>query len=148
MSRKSKRPFDTKAESLLKSSTFFVDRCLGRSVGLALREAGLQVELHADHFADDADDETWIGVVGKRGWVVLTKDKAIRTRPVELHAVVVAKVRMFRLSSGNMKGEEMARLFVENRLKMGRFIKEHPAPFIARVSPSGVALIYPSKSES
>jgi hypothetical protein len=67
---------------LLETSTFFVDRCLGKSVGIALQQAGLRVEFHADHFADDADDATWISVVGQRGWIVLTKDKAIRTRPV------------------------------------------------------------------
>ncbi len=132
--RKSRKPSGTKAELLLEASTFFVDRCLGRSVGVALQESGLQVEFHADHFADDADDETWISAVGERGWIVLTKDKAIRTRPVELQAVITAKVRMFRLSSGNMTGEEMGRVFVDNRLNMGRFMKRHPPPFIARVS--------------
>lgn len=79
---------------------------------------------------------------------MLTKDKAIRRRTVELQAVVDAHVRMFSLSSGNMTGAEMASVFVENCLKMARFIKNHPAPFIARVSRKGVALAYPSKSES
>ena len=143
--RKSRKPSGTKAELLLEASTFFVDRCLGRSVGVALRQAGLQVEFHADHFADDAADETWISEVGQRGWIVLTKDKAIRTRPVELQAVIAAKVRMFRLSSGNMTGEDMGRIFVDNRLKMGRFLKNHPPPFIARVSASGVAMVYPAE---
>jgi hypothetical protein len=147
MGRKSKKPSDTKAESLLKSSTFFVDRCLGRGVGIALRESGLNVEFHADHFADDADDQTWISEVGRRGWVVLTKDKAIRTRPVELQAVVAAKVRMFSLSSGNMTGAQMAEIFVANRLKLGRFIKKHSPPFIARVSAAGVGVVYPSEAK-
>jgi predicted nuclease of predicted toxin-antitoxin system len=145
MPRKSRKPSGTKAELLLSSSTFFVDRCLGRQVGLALRQSGLTVEFHADHFADDADDETWLSEVGKRGWVVLTKDKAIRTKPVELNAVKAAKIRMFSLSSGNMTGEQMASVFVANRLSMGRFIKKHPPPFIARVSASGVAIVYPTE---
>ena len=144
MPRKSRKPSGTKAEWLLSTCTFFVDRCLGKSVGIALRDAGLNIEFHADHFADDADDETWISDVGQRGWVVLTKDKAIRTRPVELRAVEAAKVRVFNLSGGNLTGAEMARIFVDNRLKIGRFIKNHPAPFIARVSASGVALVYPA----
>jgi PIN like domain len=147
MGRKLKKPSGTKAELLLSESTFFIDRCLGKGVGAALREAGLRVEFHADHFPDDADDQTWILEVGRRGWVVLTKDKAIRTRPVEVHAVESAKVRMFRLSSGNMKGAEMARVFVDQRLSMGRFIKKHPPPFIARVSASGVMLVYPIKPD-
>lgn len=141
--RKSKKPSGTKAESLLEASTFFVDRCLGKSVGVALCQCGLKVESHSDHFKDDVADEVWISEVGRHGWIVITKDKAISRRPVELQAVVAANVRMFSLSSGNMTGDEMASAFVDNRLKMGRFIKDHPAPFIARVSKSGVALVYP-----
>jgi predicted nuclease of predicted toxin-antitoxin system len=129
---------------LVDTSTFFVDRCLGRNVGFALRQSGLHVEFHADHFADDANDETWISEVGQRGWVVLTKDKSIRKKPAELQAVVAAKVRMFTLSGGNLTGAEMARVLVDNRLNMGRFINNHSAPFIARVSKSGVALVYPA----
>ena len=91
MGRKSKRPSGTKAELLLNDSTFFVDRCLGTYVGLELRASGLLVEFHADHFADDTDDQTWISEVGRRGWVVLTKDKAISRRPVEVHAVEAAR---------------------------------------------------------
>lgn len=147
MPKKSKKSSVTKAESLLNTSTFFLDRCLGTGVGIALREAGLKIEFHQDHFAEDADDETWITEVGQRGWVVLTKDKAIRRKPIELLAVQVANVRMFSLSSGNLTGEEMGRVFVQNRLNMGRFIKNHPAPFIARVTARGVALIYPTKTE-
>ena len=146
--RKSKKPSGTKAESLLEASTFFVDRCLGKSVGVALRQCGLKVEFHSDHFDDDAADEVWISEVGRRGWIVVTKDKAIRRRAVELQAVVDANVRMFSLSSGNMTGEEMASVFVDNRLKMGRFIKGHPPPFIARVTRSGVVLAYPAKTDS
>ena len=84
--------------------------------------------------------------MGKRGWVVLTKDKAIRTWPVELRAVEAAKVRLSNLSGGNLTGAEMVRILVDNRLKIGRFIKNQPAPFIARVSASGVALVYPAGS--
>lgn len=146
--RRSRKPSGTKAESLLESSTFFVDRCLGKGVGIALNEAGLKVEFHADHFADDAADEVWIAEVGRRGWIVLTKDKAIRRRDAELQAVVDAGVRMFTLSGGNMTGKEMEGVFVANRLKMGRFLKDHLPPFIARVSRSGIVRVYPRKSEA
>ena len=147
MPKRSKKSSVTKAESLLKTSTFFLDRCLGTGVGIALQKAGLKVEFHQDHFAEDADDETWITAVGQRGWVVLTKDKAIGRKPIELQAVQVANVRMFSLSRGNMTGEDMGRVFVENLLNMGRLIKKHPAPFIARVTARGVVLVYPTKNE-
>ena len=54
---------------------FFVDRSLGRRIiPDALRAANAQVELHDDHFPQDARDQTWLAEAGKRGWVVLTKD--------------------------------------------------------------------------
>jgi PIN like domain len=62
--RKSRKSSGAKAELLFSTSTFLVDTCLGRSVGFALREAGLNVEFHKDHFPGDADDETWISEVG------------------------------------------------------------------------------------
>ena len=50
---------------------FFVDRSLGgHVVAQALREAGEQVEVHDDHFARDATDETWLAEVGAKGWIV------------------------------------------------------------------------------
>jgi hypothetical protein len=58
MSRQSRKPSGTKAESLLKESTFFADRCLGTKFAESLRTSGLRVELHAEHFDDNADDET------------------------------------------------------------------------------------------
>ncbi len=147
MARKSKKSSGTKAESLLNDSTFFIDRCLGTQLGHDLRASGLNVEFHADHFADDADDQTWISEVGQRGWVVLTKDKAISRRPLELRAVETARVRMFTLATGNMTGEQMAKVFAAQRLSMGRMIKKCPPPFIARVSATGVVLVYPVKSK-
>ena len=145
MSRKSRKPSVTKAESLLSDGTFFVDRCLGTHVSNALQEAGLRVERHATHFAEDADDATWLSDVGSRGWIVLTKDKAISSKPVELEAVKRANIRMFALSGQGMTGEQMARAFTDNLRKMGRIIKNNPPPFIARVYANGVALIFPRR---
>ena len=77
------------------STVFFTDRDLGKQFPALLRNAGISVEGHADHFLDDAKDEDWIVEVGKRGWVVLTHDKRIRYKPNELAAVKAAGIAMF-----------------------------------------------------
>jgi PIN domain nuclease of toxin-antitoxin system len=60
------------------SLVFFVDRSLGRHViPDALRASNAQVELHDTHFPEDAQDRVWLAEAGKRGWVVLTKDKRL-----------------------------------------------------------------------
>jgi hypothetical protein len=141
--KKSKKPSGTKAERLLSQTVFFVDYSLGKHVAEVLRAAGLTVHFHTDCFAEDAEDNDWIGQVGERGWIVLTKDKSIRRVASEREAVIRANVGMFTLASGNMTGEEMAAIFRDNRLDMARFILRNSPPFIASVTRTGVTLVHP-----
>jgi|GEM_PF-3415894 len=57
--------------------TWFVDRALGKRMVRALRDDGCSVEWHGDHFEDTAEDPVWISYAAARGWVILTKDKAV-----------------------------------------------------------------------
>jgi uncharacterized protein with PIN domain len=61
--------------------TFFLDRQLGRhKMSGILRIAALNVEIHDDHFEQDAPDEEWLMVAGQKGWIVVTRDEQIRYR--------------------------------------------------------------------
>src|SRR5438094_509593 len=106
--KKSKKHSATSTGQPAEKPTFFIDRSLGRFVAQKLREAGATVEHHDVHFAENTPDVQWLEVVGARGWIVLTKDKAIRRDPLERRAVEAAKLRFFTLTSGNMTGEQMA----------------------------------------
>jgi uncharacterized protein with PIN domain len=113
--KRSKRPSvassGSKPPELL---VFFLDRSLGRKiVAQALRAAGATVEVHDDHYAPDAKDEDWLVEVGRRGWIVLTKDDRIRYRATERMALMSAKVRTFVLTSSQLQGSEMAAAFVK-----------------------------------
>ncbi|MEZ5614602.1 MAG: hypothetical protein R3E35_05245 [Rhodocyclaceae bacterium] len=58
---------------------FFIDRSLGRKqVAEAFREVGGTVEVHDNHFPQTTPDVDWLAEVGRRGWVVLSKDDRIR----------------------------------------------------------------------
>jgi predicted nuclease of predicted toxin-antitoxin system len=119
-------------------SVFFLDRSLGKKkVAQALREAGVVVEVHDDHFPVDAQDQVWLREVGRHGWVVLTKDRKIRYRKVESTALLQEGVRAFVLTAGEIRGEEVARIFVTSLPKILRFVRRHRAPFIAALSRSG-----------
>ena len=141
--RKSRKPSGTRAESLLSETVFLADECLGKGLPSELRAAGLAVETFQDHFSGDTLDTDWLPIAGERGWVVLTKDKAIRKNPLEIQAVIVSRVRMFTLTNGNMTGAEMTQLFLNNRRDMGRFLKKYNAPFIVSITRSGLNLVYP-----
>ena len=103
--------------------------------------AGARIELHKDHFRDDAPDVEWLGEVGKRGWVVLTKDDAIRRNPLELNALLAGKVRAFILTSGNMTGEEMANVLVGHLNRIERLARKRRGPFVALVTKSSVKAV-------
>lgn len=117
---------------------FFIDRSLGKHiVAGALRQAAAQVEVHDDHFPKDAPDTEWLEESGQRKWIVLTKDKRMRHRILEVATIAKARVRVFALTAQDLQGSEMAAIFVKALPKMSRFALGNPAPFIATVSKSG-----------
>lgn len=110
--------------------TFFIDRSLGRGVGLTLRKAGALIELHDDHFKQDAPDEEWLAEAGAKNWAVFTKDKKIRYRPIERDALLAANLRVFVLAgSGNLTGEQMGQLILAHLRRIERLARKHEAPF-------------------
>jgi hypothetical protein len=80
--------------------TFFTDRDLGLRFPEILREAGLRVERHADHFAPTCPDEEWLRAIAARGWVAVTHDARIRYKPNELAAVIAHDVTLPQASHG------------------------------------------------
>ncbi len=69
------------------SLIFFVDGSLGQKViAEKLRGTGVNVEIHDDHFSQNARDQDWLSDVGKRGWMSLRKMTAFVTdQPNWLH---------------------------------------------------------------
>ena len=113
---------------------FFVDRALGKiHVPDALRNVGEAVEIHDDHFSQNALDTDWLPIVAVRGWVVLTADKKIGHRHLEMLAVEQSLARVFVLVSGNITGPDMARIFVDAINPIKRFLLLNEGPFIAKV---------------
>ena len=109
-----------------------------------LRSAGADVRVHDDLFEQDETDERWLSEVGRRGWVVLTKDSRIRYRSLERDALINAGVRAFVLTARDMTGHEMGESFVRALARMIAFARRVRGPFIARVSRTGtVAIVHP-----
>lgn len=117
---------------------FFVDESLGNKViANALRKESVIVKIHNDYFPPGAKDEEWLLSVGKKGWIILTKDKRIRYRNIEKHAVRDANASIFTLLKGDLKAIEMANIFIKALPKIKIFISNHRPPFIAKVTKSG-----------
>jgi predicted nuclease of predicted toxin-antitoxin system len=124
---------------------FLIDRCLGTKLADSLRNVGATVEIHDAQFDRDINDVDSLKIVGERNWVVLTKDKKIASRPLELLAVAQGDVRLFALVDGDVRGVVVAQAFVNALENMQRFIRGNQAPFIAKVYQSG--LVKPCKNK-
>lgn len=128
--------------------TFFIDRCLGkRRIIDVLQPLGLNLEVHDDHFAQTTLDIEWLPEIGKRGWVILTKDAAIARRPLERQAVAQANCQMFMLASQNLSSKAMAEAFRVAMPAIEKFLIENPAPFIAKVYRDGTVEMYKTATD-
>jgi predicted nuclease of predicted toxin-antitoxin system len=117
---------------------FFLDACLGKHrIASELQAAGESVIVHDDHFPQGTQDEIWLEEVGKKGWVVLTKDDNIRYHKTERESVSKAGAAVFIMPRGNLKAEVMAAILVKALPRIKRFLASHARPFIARLTSRG-----------
>src|ERR1051325_4441885 len=95
------------------SLTFLRDHQIGRfQVAAALRAIGARVEVHLDHFAGNTPDAQWIPEIGRRDWVLITKDQDIRRNPLERAAYESAKLRGFIVTGKDMTGEQLGNFWL------------------------------------
>ncbi len=100
------------------------------------------MEVHDDLFPQNAEDTAWLPVVAQKGWIIVTNDSKIGNRQLELLAVRNSKARVFVLVSGQIKGEDMASIFVGALDSMKKVVAQHPGPFIAKVYKNGTVKIW------
>lgn len=118
--------------------TLFIDRdTWSYLLDRELRKAGIPFVAHRDMFQPSAPDPEWIAEVGRRGWLVVTRDKNIRRRPNELRAVRDAGVHMFALTSGNLSAADTAAIIIKAWPAIRREATQTPAPALFSVSRSG-----------
>jgi hypothetical protein len=121
----------------LREHTFFTDRDLGKRFPELLRDAGFQVEAHAERFseaaaADSVPDTAWLPLVGRHGWVLLTHDRAMRYTSRERDAIMKHGVRAFMLI-GTRQAQEHAENFIRSWHLVERALRRQRSPFIAKL---------------
>jgi predicted nuclease of predicted toxin-antitoxin system len=111
--------------------TFFLDRALESYVLRdALKALGGRVQMHRDHFREDAEDVDWLPVIARREWVILSKDQF---NWLERRAIRNAKGRAFLLVRGELSGQEQASIICKALPKMLRILDLTPQPFMAKI---------------
>ena len=119
----------------------FIDRCAWSiRLGEALKAKGIKFTPHHEHFEQACPDVDWLPVVGKNGWVVITRDKNIRRKPNELQAFKNNDVLAIVLSSGSSSqasAADTAELVVRLYPKLMRKIQAVKPPAMLTVTLMG-----------
>lgn len=100
-----------------------------------LAAAGYDIRPWYEHFAGEEDVE-WLPAIGARDWVLLTKDKDIRRRPLEIDAILNSHVRAFVLTATELRREEQAEIFLKAMPKILRICRRL-GPFIYNITRMG-----------
>ena len=101
-----------------------------------LREEGHRAHVQRDTFGSGTKDVEWLPEVGARRWILITKDKQIRKREIELRALRQAGVRAFVLTTAGLTGEAQARVLKAALPAMLRLLRRPAKAFVARVTAS------------
>jgi hypothetical protein len=92
-----------------------------------------RVELHGSHYAQNCPDHIWIPDAARRGWIVLSCDKAIRRSPELCEAVERSKAKVFFMGKGGRRGEDYMSVIGVARHRILRMAKQNAGPFFARI---------------
>jgi predicted nuclease of predicted toxin-antitoxin system len=107
-------------------------------VAEALRDAGMQVMTHGEIFAPDAPDQDWLSFAGERGYIVLTKDRRIRRKLLEIEAIKQARVRAVILTVKGAKGAEIAGVILKALPRIVRSVADREGPCIFTLTKAGL----------
>lgn len=125
---------------------FFTDRSLGdHEVPGALRAAGWEVismrERYGSVTAQRLADIDWIRDATHAGEVLLTGDKAIAKRPIEVRAVVNAGARVFALGNSQLTGSQKAERLLAHETGIFRRAHTTGGPYVISVTGHGLVTL-------
>jgi hypothetical protein len=113
-------------------ATYFLDRTHGRKVlPEYLRSCGMQVMVHADHFAQEEIDPVWIAECARRNWTVITGDRRIEKVPENREAVIQSGCKVFLLTDSNSKPLIWASAIIVAAERMRQLVARHDGHFFA-----------------
>jgi hypothetical protein len=116
----------------------FLDRSIPRPVADALKCVREDVLWLEDEFGHDTPDTIWLPAVGARGWLVIVRDKRIRTRPGERRALIAGRVGCFALTQKQaLTPWQYLRLIVPALDQMEGIFATVPRPFLYALNGQG-----------
>jgi len=116
----------------------FVNGSIPRSAADELTKIGKDAKWKGELFPLDTKDPVWLRAAGVNGWLVITRDKHIRSRPGEREAIMTHSVGCFILTYRNdLKRDEISRVVLDSIDAIEEKFRTTPRPFIYTVSKDG-----------
>jgi hypothetical protein len=116
----------------------FVDGSIPRSVADELRRVGKDARAKIELYAANTKDPVWLRDVGINGWLAITRDRHIRSRPGEKRAIIEHRVGCFILTYKNdLKRPEIIQIVLDNIEEMEEKFRTTERPFIYTVTKNG-----------
>jgi hypothetical protein len=116
----------------------FIDRSIPKGVADALKAVRDDVKWLEDEFPHDIKEPDWLRDVGAWGWLVICRDKKIRTRPGERRALMENGVGCFVLTQRDSpKRWDYLKLLAKTLDEMERIFATTERPFLYGVSREG-----------
>jgi hypothetical protein len=128
------------AKTSPESLVYYLDANLdGPDITARLRAGGMRHQRHRDHFASDAEDEVWIPQIAERGWVIVTRDVAIKRRPFERAAWQAAGAILLMIRGAKLNAEALANLLLEAYAagRLDAYILKRVPPMIIHLQADG-----------
>lgn len=121
--------------------TFYVDASIPIAVRTALASVRDDVLYAGGPNAprENTHDRHWLATAGQHGWVVINRDKRIRSRRWEREALIAAGVRTFCLTGGgNYTRWQVLELLAVRWRRIEEVANTVPGPYIYAVTWDGV----------
>ena len=116
----------------------FVDASVPRSVADEIKKVRPDTRWMGDLFPLDTKDPEWLAEAGRQGWLVITHDKKVRTRPGERRAIMERGVGCFILAyRQDLKKAEIAQMVLAALEDMEALFAKTRRPFIFTMSKDG-----------
>ena len=116
----------------------FIDASLPRTVADELKKVREDVIFKHDIFRPGTDDAIWLRKVGVEGWLAITHDAHIRTRPGERAVIMENGVGCFILTyKQDLQKPEIVQMVFDYLPEMEEKFRTTRRPFIYTVSKNG-----------
>ena len=116
----------------------FIDASLPKTVADELKKVREDVIFKHDIFQPGTDDPIWLRRVGIEGWLAITHDGRIRTRPGEREAIMTHGVGAFILTyKQDLQKPEIVRMVFKYLPRMEHRFNTTRRPFIYTVTKNG-----------